>query len=64
MLNANQQPDNYWIRYRGHGQCEPSNFTDGVFQVAILRYDGAEEIDPQSAVGYNLPAINNNTRVS
>ncbi|XP_023314043.1 laccase-2-like [Trichogramma pretiosum] len=63
VINANQRVGNYWIRYRGHGQCEPSNTTTGIYQVAILRYNGAANQNPSSAVGYNIPPMTNTTRI-
>ena len=63
IVNADQPVGNYWIRYKGRGQCDPSNTTAGIFQVAILRYLGAPIMDPISPTGYNIPQMNRNTRV-
>ncbi|OXU19433.1 hypothetical protein TSAR_003623 [Trichomalopsis sarcophagae] len=64
VLKADQESDNYWIRYRGFDQCSPANAENGgVYQVAILRYDGAADEDPKSPIGYSIPKYTNTTRV-
>ncbi|XP_015584710.1 laccase-4 [Cephus cinctus] len=50
VLSANQTPDNYWIRYRGVGDCETSLVT--VSKEAILRYNGADNIEPSGTTTY------------
>lgn len=62
IVNANQEVDNYWIRFHGLGLCEPPR-SNGVYQVAVLRYTGALPQDPESAVGFNIPITPPNTRV-
>ncbi|XP_016844683.1 laccase-2-like [Nasonia vitripennis] len=66
VLAANQIPGNYWIRYRGYGQCQDlnSNATavESVHQVAILRYSGALPEDPKESIDYFLPRYTNYTR--
>ena len=64
IINANQIIDNYWIRYRGFGTCAKRGTTrPGVYQVAILRYEGAKLIDPESPIGYDIPVIPDTARV-
>ncbi|XP_058802815.1 uncharacterized protein LOC131670857 [Phymastichus coffea] len=58
ILNANQRPDNYWIRVSGYGVCSNTS----AHQVAILRYYGAPFEDPMGVVGYDLPQ-NNKERI-
>ncbi|KAJ8669742.1 hypothetical protein QAD02_001001 [Eretmocerus hayati] len=55
IIKMNQTIDNYWIRLRGLIDCGPQ-FTKA-YQVAILRYEGAPEEDPQADVAYELPSI-------
>ncbi|XP_014215268.1 laccase-3-like [Copidosoma floridanum] len=62
VIKTNQIIDNYWIRYRGYGQCQ-WNETTGVHQVAILRYIGAPLRDPEAETGYGIPESTENTRV-
>ncbi|XP_014238681.2 laccase-like [Trichogramma pretiosum] len=64
ILNANQDVNNYWIRYRGYGRCQDTaNANNGIFQVATLQYKGAPLREPTGAIGYNLPPRRNNMRV-
>lgn len=64
ILIANQKPGNYWIRYRGYGECQKSNDSAGVFQSALLRYDNVPLREPQSRVSWNFPEQNKITRVN
>lgn len=45
ILEANQEIDNYWIRFRGLMDCD-ERFTKAR-QVAVLHYDGAMEKEPE-----------------
>ncbi|XP_055385677.1 uncharacterized protein LOC129614808 [Condylostylus longicornis] len=45
IVVANQPVGNYWIRFKGLMDCD-ERFTKA-FQVAILKYEGAEESDPK-----------------
>lgn len=51
VLNANQEVDNYWLRLKGLMDCS-ERFTSA-FQVAILRYEGARDVEPSAELGYN-----------
>jgi len=51
VLNANQEVDNYWLRLKGLMDCS-ERFTSA-FQVAILRYEGARDVEPSAGLGYN-----------
>lgn len=62
ILRSNQKPGNYWIRFRGYGQCR-DNATSGVYQLAILRYKGVKLREPKEPVGYKLPKATKDTRV-
>lgn len=50
VVNANRSIGNYWIRARGRMDCD-ERFTKA-HQVAILRYEGAIEEDPEGKVSY------------
>ncbi|XP_006611755.1 laccase-1-like [Apis dorsata] len=50
VVEANQNVDNFWIRFRGLMDCD-ERFTKA-YQVAILRYEGATNKDPNELVGY------------
>ncbi|XP_014205468.1 laccase-1-like [Copidosoma floridanum] len=68
ILRTDKKIGNYWIRYRGYGLCQNTNATTnqtnpGVFQVAVLRYVGAPNEEPDSPIGYDIPVNNNTTRV-
>ncbi|OXU25280.1 hypothetical protein TSAR_010875 [Trichomalopsis sarcophagae] len=54
IINANQTVDNYWIRFRGFGLCNTTDPNTSVYQLAILRYEGAKITDPTAPVGYNI----------
>nr|XP_012152944.1 PREDICTED: laccase-1-like isoform X2 [Megachile rotundata]XP_012152945.1 PREDICTED: laccase-1-like isoform X2 [Megachile rotundata] len=64
VVETNQNVDNYWIRFRGLMDCD-ERFTKA-YQVAILRYEGADEQDPAGVVAYeystndssDLPRVN------
>ena len=64
VLKANQRVDNYWIRFKGFGLCEPTNTTSGIYQVAILRYSGAPATDPASPIGYDVSPETHLTKVN
>lgn len=50
VVETNQNIDNFWIRFRGLMDCD-ERFTKA-YQVAILRYEGASNKDPNGLVGY------------
>ncbi|KAK7867607.1 hypothetical protein R5R35_014805 [Gryllus longicercus] len=50
ILEANRSVSTYWIRMRGLLDCG-ENFT-AVHQVAILRYEGATEVEPPGELSY------------
>lgn len=50
IVETNQNIDNFWIRFRGLMDCD-ERFTKA-YQVAILRYEGASNKDPNGLVGY------------
>ena len=51
IINANQTVDNYWIRFRGLGDCGYKPYSQN-YAEAILRYNGAPKIDPVAETGY------------
>lgn len=51
VVNANQAIDNYWIRLKGLMDCGPT-FTRA-FQVAILRYNTAPDLEPLDPPSYD-----------
>ncbi|XP_053980315.1 uncharacterized protein LOC128877215 [Hylaeus volcanicus] len=50
VVDTNRTVANYWIRFRGLMDCD-ERFTKA-YQVAILRYEGAIEQDPEGEVTY------------
>ncbi|XP_012286272.1 laccase-4 isoform X2 [Orussus abietinus] len=50
IVEMNQDVGNYWIRFRGLMDCDERFLS--AYQVAILRYEGAPEIDPKETVSY------------
>ncbi|KAF7995608.1 hypothetical protein HCN44_006715 [Aphidius gifuensis] len=50
VLNANKKPKNYWIRYRGLGDCLKKNIKAS--EVAVLHYNEVENNEPSEAIGY------------
>ncbi|XP_017757142.1 PREDICTED: laccase-4-like isoform X2 [Eufriesea mexicana] len=50
IVETNQNVDNFWIRFRGLMDCD-ERFTKA-YQIAILRYEGAMEEDPNGTVTY------------
>lgn len=50
IVEMNQEVDNYWIRYRGLMDCDERFLS--AHQVGILRYNGAQETDPNGTVPY------------
>ncbi|KAH0560390.1 oxidoreductase OpS5-like [Cotesia glomerata] len=58
VLYANQRPDNYWIRYRGRGDCDKNGVR--ISEVAILRYNQSQEEEPKGSTDYedgNRPGV-------
>ncbi|XP_029167358.1 laccase-1-like isoform X1 [Nylanderia fulva] len=51
LIEMNQPVDNYWMRFRGLMDCDERFF--GVYQVGLLRYEGASEEEPMVEVTYN-----------
>ena len=64
VIAADQKVNNYWIRYRGYDKCQPTGLKPGIYQVAVLRYNGANEEDPDEPIGYDIPKIKEDTRAS
>lgn len=52
VLNANKRVNNYWIRVKGLMDCD-ERFTSA-HQAAVLRYNGAPDIDPIDFPNYNF----------
>ncbi|XP_034940369.1 laccase-like [Chelonus insularis] len=52
VLDANQPPGNYWIKFRGEGDCNKNGVQ--IFDVAILHYndDGVKNVQPNGTVLY------------
>lgn len=50
VLEANQKPDNYWIRYRGMGDCNKNGIK--ISEVGILHYNNTEENEPKGSTSY------------
>lgn len=57
VIDANKKIGNYWIRISGTDNCA----TKHLHQEAILRYDGADEIEPIEPIGYLVGFENNKT---
>jgi L-ascorbate oxidase len=53
IVEMDQMVDNYWIRFKGLLDCGPDY--KSIYQVAVLRYDGAPETDPNVEMSYNYP---------
>lgn len=51
VLNADKKPGNYWIRFRGVGDCRKGDVK--VSEVAILHYNQVEEKEPEGTLLYN-----------
>lgn len=51
VLEANQYPKNYWIRYRGIGDCDKDNAK--VSEVAVLHYNQVKNSEPTGSINYN-----------
>lgn len=49
VLSADKEPGNYWIRYRGLGDCDSKV---RVSEVAILRYKGSKDEEPSGTARY------------
>lgn len=52
VVHANQTVGNYWIRLKGLMDCD-ARFTSA-FQVAILHYQGADDIEPEGIPHYDF----------
>lgn len=50
ILHANQAPGFYWIHVRGLGECEEL----GLYQLAILQYQGTSELSQSPKPGYSI----------
>nr|KAF7421813.1 hypothetical protein H0235_009649 [Vespula pensylvanica] len=53
IVNMSQEVNNYWIRFRGLMDCDKR--FNSAYQVAILRYENAKEIDPEREISYDRP---------
>ncbi|XP_011135308.1 laccase-1 isoform X1 [Harpegnathos saltator] len=51
IVEMNQPVDNYWMRFRGLMDCDQRFLS--AYQVAILRYEGAPNMEPQLEVSYD-----------
>ncbi|KAK2575713.1 hypothetical protein KPH14_012102 [Odynerus spinipes] len=51
IVNMDQEVDNYWIRFRGLMDCDERFLS--AHQVAVLRYEGAQNVDPAGNVSYH-----------
>ncbi|XP_020282036.1 laccase-2-like [Pseudomyrmex gracilis] len=51
IIEMNQPADNYWMRFRGLMDCDERFLS--AHQVAILRYEGAPENEPEAEVSYD-----------
>ncbi|XP_050459859.1 uncharacterized protein LOC126855865 isoform X3 [Cataglyphis hispanica] len=51
IIEMNQPVDNYWMRFRGLMDCDERFLS--AYQVAILRYEGAPEEEPEVEVTYD-----------
>ncbi|XP_026666521.1 laccase-1-like isoform X2 [Ceratina calcarata] len=60
VIETNGTVDNYWMRFRGLMDCD-ERFTKA-YQVAVLRYEGAVERDPNGTVTYEPESNNSNRR--
>ncbi|XP_076766747.1 uncharacterized protein LOC143433334 [Xylocopa sonorina] len=60
VVETNRNPDNYWIRFRGLMDCD-ERFTKA-YQVAILRYEGATDEDPNGVVTYERKPSNDSIK--
>ncbi|XP_043270972.1 laccase-1-like [Venturia canescens] len=56
IVEMNQEIDNYWIRFRGLMDCDERFLS--AYQVAILRYEGADYADPNGTVSYERVPMN------
>lgn len=62
IVEMNQEIDNYWIRFRGLMDCDERFLS--AHQVGILRYEGAEIMDPLGTVSYERVPMNTSALVS
>lgn len=51
VLKTEKKPANYWIRYRGLGDCQNQGVQ--VSELAILRYRNSELAEPQGETDYD-----------
>jgi hypothetical protein len=49
VLIANQYVGNYWMHVTGLGDCQVNNMS----QTAIIRYEGAMEMEPETGSKYS-----------
>jgi L-ascorbate oxidase len=55
VLNAQADVSTYWIKVKGHADCEANS----VFQTAILRYNGSNDLNlANQAINYNISGPN------
>lgn len=57
MIEMDQSVNNYWMRFRGLMDCDERFLS--AHQVAILRYEGALKVEPDSETTYER--ISNNS---
>lgn len=48
VIQANQEINSYWMRFHGLTNCIPPR----IFQGAILRYNGAADMEPEEMLTY------------
>ncbi|XP_043289847.1 laccase-2-like [Venturia canescens] len=51
VLHTGEKPANYWIRYRGLGDCQTDSVQ--VSELAVLRYRNSIVAEPQGGTGYH-----------
>lgn len=51
IVETNQPVNNYWMRFRGLMDCDERFLS--AYQVAILRYEGAPDAEPEVEVSYD-----------
>lgn len=54
VLKANAEPDAYWIKVKGLGDCEINQ----IFQTAILRYETSSNMQPKTKITYDSAGPN------
>lgn len=53
VLNASQKIGNYWMRFKGLMDCDER--FERARQVAIVRYEGAPDVEPSASTDYDFP---------